>query len=490
MRAAFFKSGRENFFHPITGPWREVIVQLVVAMYDSFLGGGRRSAHYIDRTDLKDMAVNAIQDYPVVSAELDEMDRALSLKDEATKASEIVRRLQQYGWIETFEDPGTRREVYRFTRLGKNAAQWLAEQDSPALRMTQRNVRNTKHSLRAYHDNGDAYDLFMALDHSQRVTHDLADDVAEIHERRRAIIAESIHEIALLDYVQYMNGKFAPVTAIKLRADSVYRHEQEVREIVSAIKQLDREKLRQLEQGARVFRSEPSYEGSIVLKTLNEIEVNLSDAMNNKMHELAAAVSEYTDRTSFLALQASVIVSTGSASALNRTLDALGVLEGATQDAALAAMCERLSPFRVSLVDESVVRLRKGSPRPKIQTTHETRVPTRQQRLSAFVQKAEERAFSISVKDMREWLETTLERAIRSEILLSEIEVNTYDDLLLLTHAVEAAANPEFGAQKLTVASLEGLRRSNAYVEFDEMAIQPRPEQPGASVHRKGDKRG
>jgi len=490
VRAAFFKTGRENFFHPITGPWREVIVQLVIVIYDSFLGGGRRSAHYIDRADLKDMAVDAIQDYPVVSAEFDEVDRALSLKDEATKASEIVRRLQQFGWIETFEDPGTRREVYRFTRLGKNAAQWLTEQDSPALRMTQRNVRNTKHSLRAYKDNGDAYDLFMAFDHSQRITHDLADDVAEIHERRRAIIAESIHEIALLDYVQYMNGKFAPVTAVKLRADSVYRHEQEVREIVSAIKQLDREKLNQLEQGARVFRSESGYEGSIVLKTLNEIEANLSDAMDNKMHELAAAVSEYTDRTSFLALQASVIASTGSASALNRTLDAVGALEGEAQDAALGAMTARLSPFRIALVDESIVRLRKGSPRAKIQTVQEVRLPTRQERLSAFVQKAEERAFSISVKDIRERLESAVHASLRSEVLLSEIEVNTYDDLLLLTHAVEAAANPEFGAQKLTVAPLDGVRRSNAYVEFDEMAIQPRSAKPSATTHRKGDKRG
>src|SRR5258707_979802 len=98
MRAAFFKTGRENFFHPITGPWREVVVQIVIGMYDSFLGGTRRTAHYIDRTDLKDIAVAAIQDYPVVPGDLDEVERALSLKDENAKASEIIRRLQQYGW--------------------------------------------------------------------------------------------------------------------------------------------------------------------------------------------------------------------------------------------------------------------------------------------------------------------------------------------------------------------------------------------------------
>ena len=152
-------------------------------MYDSFLGGGRRGSHFVDRNDLKDIAINAIEDFPVLVRTEEDADPVLgSLKDEAAKANEIIRRLRDYNWIETFEDPGTHREVYRFTRIGKNAAQWLADQDSSALRMTQRNVRNTKHSLQAYLREGDAYDLYMALDHSRRITHDLADDIAEIHE--------------------------------------------------------------------------------------------------------------------------------------------------------------------------------------------------------------------------------------------------------------------------------------------------------------------
>lgn len=36
----------------------------------------------------------------------------MSLKDEMGKVNEIIRRLQTFGWIETFEDPGSRRELY------------------------------------------------------------------------------------------------------------------------------------------------------------------------------------------------------------------------------------------------------------------------------------------------------------------------------------------------------------------------------------------
>lgn len=481
MRSTFFKPGREDFFRPVTGPWREVVVQVVIAMYDAFLGSSSRSTHAIERSHLKDMAVEAIQDYPIIAAEMTEDDRSLSLKDENAKANEVIRRLRDHGWIEPFEDPSTRREVFRFTRPGKNAAQWLLEQDSPALRMTQRNVRNTKNSLAAYRDNGDAYDLFMALDHSRRITLDLADDVAEIHEKRRAIVAESVHEIALLTYVQYMSGKFAPVTAVKMRADNVYRHEEEIRKLISEIKQRAEEM--DLERGARVFRPQPEYVGSIVLQTLDEILSNLRDAMDTKMRELADAVSEYTDRTSFLALQASVIASAGSASAFNRIVEVVSALSSKKQDAVLGAMAMRLEPYRLALLDESIVRLRKGSPRARVSAVQDIREPTRQERLEAYLRLAEDKAFAIPVKRVRERLESIIEKTGRDEVLLSEIEVETYDDLLLLTHAMEAAASPEFGSRRL-IAEAVGTRRKNRAVSFDDYAIRIAPD--SATGRRKG----
>ena len=98
-------------------------------------------------------------------------------------------------------------------------------------------------------------------------------------------------------------------------------------------------------------------------------------------------------------------------------------------------------------------------------------MPTRAERLATYLQEEEDKAFTISVKDIRESLDARLASSIRGELLLSEIEVKTYDDFLELSHSLEAAANPEFGKQPLIVQAL-GVRRSNPYVQFDEFAVR------------------
>jgi hypothetical protein len=473
MKSPFFKTGRENFFQPLTGAWREVVAQTVVAMYDSVLGANRRGTHCVDRSDLRDIAVNALQDFPVMANEADDDPVLASLNDETKKANEIIRRLRQFGWIETFQDPGSHREVYRFTRVGKNAAQWMADQDSSALRMTQRNVRNTKYSLQAYERDGDAYDLFMALDHSRRITHDLADDIAEIYERRRAIVAEAIHEIALIDYVDYMESKFAPVTAVKLRADSVYRHQREISEVVRRIKEKPPEVTKKLEIDARVFRNQKVADGSVVLMTLDEIAMNLRDAMDTKMNELAAAVSEYTDRTTFLALQASVIASVSSQSALNRTLDAVQSLEGERQDQLLELIYARLVPFTVELIDESIARVRRTGARIPASAVQQQRKPTMEERREAHVRNALDSAFGVSVLQIRDKLDKHLTASPRGEVLLSELPVENYEELLTVSHALEAAAHQRDGGEEsaINVKHLR-VRRSNGYLEFDDFALR------------------
>lgn len=451
-----------------------VVGDALARLYEAFFGQNAAFSHCISRDDLRALIGDSIQDVGPAEEEGDEEDRRLvSSKDENFKANEIIRRLRTFGWIEIFEDPGTHREVYRFTRAGQLFAQELAEYNSPALRMTQRNVRNTKNSLHAYLEKGDAYELFIALDHSKNVVADLAHDIVDIHERRRQIISEAAHERAIDDFVAYMKGKFAPITSVKMRADSIYQHEREIRDLISKIKDQPPERLRALEAGARVFRATSTHEGSIVLQTLEQIIGNLTDAMRNKMAELSAAVSAYTDRTSFLALQASIVSGMSGLQSLSRALDAAASLEGEAQNEVLARLFARCVPFRIQLLDESAVKIRRGGARAIIETVHEEREPTREERLEAFIQEAESAAFAVSVKAIRAKLETWLTalNGSRTELLLSQIDVSSYDDLLMLTHAVESAYDPESGDLELACTPL-GIRRSNAYLEFNDVAIR------------------
>ncbi len=480
MPNSFFQPGRTDFFRPLTGPWRAVVSDVLVRLYEGFFGQQASLSHCIERDELRALVSQSVQEAPVIKD--DQFigdDLAMSLKDEQGKVNEIIRRLQTFGWIETFEDPGTRRELYRFTRAGQKFSELMAEYDSPLLRMTQRNVRNTRNSLKAYLENGDPYDLFMALDHSRRVVRDLAEDIAEIHEKRRQVIAEAAHEVAVTDYVAYMKEKFEPITSVKLRADSVYRHERDISGLCDEIRGVDFERLKVMERAARAFRPADPNEPAVINPILYEILGNIRDAMQSKMSELSAAVSAYTDRTSFLALQASIVAGTSGLEALGRAADAVARLPVDAQDQVLSALCDRVAPFRVQLLDQSCVRLRKGQVRAGVEETQTLRKPTREERLDAFLQQAESNAFSASSKDIRVRLESRIKEldAGRAYFLLSEVDIQSYDDLLFVTNAVESAHDKDSGELQFVCKQL-GIRKNNGYVEFDDIEIRVSGKKP------------
>ena len=129
----FFEKDRSDFFRPLTGPWRAVTLDLTCRIYETFFGVGTSSSHFIERDELRGLARTSIQLVPVMSDEA-EQDDDLSGEDEAAKANQLIRRLHKYCWIEVFDDPGTNRDVYRFTRAGKLFAQQIIEYNLPPSR--------------------------------------------------------------------------------------------------------------------------------------------------------------------------------------------------------------------------------------------------------------------------------------------------------------------------------------------------------------------
>jgi hypothetical protein len=468
----FFEKDRSDFFRPLTGPWRAVTLDLVCRIYETFFGVGTSSSHFIERDDLRGLARTSIQLVPVMSDEAGPQDD-LTGEDEAAKANQLIRRLHKYGWIEVFDDPGTNRDVYRFTRAGKLFAQQIIEYNLPPSRMTQRNVRNTKNALAAYLSAGDPYDLFMALEHSRKVIHDLADDIAEIHERSRQIIARAAKEAALDSFLQYMRERFEPIISIKMRADHVYRHRDEIAEIIEKIKHIPVERRLEMDRAALLLRPASERSTSPQLDTMEEILYNLDTAMRGKMSELAAAVSAYTDRTTFLSLQASISASRAGQDSLNRATDMLFDLPADAQDRVLLHFADSISPFRIALVDESTVRVRKPVVRIDPQPSRDPYVQTRDDLLRATIARARNDAFSLSIHDLRDRLEgkfAELDEG-REQFLLSEIEIAGYDDLLFLTHAIESACDTKSGNLIFSCSRLD-VRKSNQYIEFDDIVVK------------------
>lgn len=467
----FFERDRADFFRPLTGPWRAVMLDLIVRVYESFFGVGTSSSHFIDREELRGLARTSIQLVPAMDDA--GQDEDMSGDDESAKANLMIRRLQKYGWIEVFDDPGTNRDVYRFTRAGKLFAQQIIEYNSPSSRLSQRNVRNTKHALAAYLEGGDPYDLFMAIEHSRNVVHDLANDIAEVHERSRQIFAGAANEAALDGFLQYMADQFIPITSIKMRADSVYRHRDDIVAIIDKIKALPIERRLEMDQDAIRMQPANARGTSPQLDGMATIVNNLDMATRGKLAELTAAVSSYTDRTTFLSLQSSISASRAGQQSLNQATAELFDLAPDLQNRVLARFAEGIAPFRIALVDESVVRLRKSHVRIDPQPSRDPYVQTREDLLNAAISRARNDAFSLSIHDLRNRLEdkfTELDEG-REQFLLSEIEIKGYDDLLFLTHAIESACDRKSGVLSFTCSRL-GVRKSNEYVEFDDISVK------------------
>lgn len=448
------------------------MLDLIVRVYESFFGIGTSSSHFIERDELRGLARTSIQLVPIMSDDAGQ-DDDMSGEDEVFKANQLIRRLQKYGWMEIFDDPGTNRDVYRFTRAGKLFAQQIIEYNSPTSRMSQRNVRNTKNALAAYLSAGDPYDLFIAAEHSRNVVHDLANDIAEIHERSRQIFAGAAKEAALDGFLQYMDDQFIPITSIKMRADHVHRHRDDIADIIQKIRALPVERLLAMDRAAILLQPASARGTSPLIDSMERILYNLDVPTRGKLAELTAAVSSYTDRTTFLSLQASISASRAGQDALNRATTQLFKLPPDVQDRVLARFAEGIAPFRIALVDESVVRLRKPMVRIDPQPSRDPYVQTREDRLNAAIARARNDAFSLSIHGLRSRLEDKFSELDegREQFLLSEIEINGYDDLLFLTHAIESACDQKNGSLIFTCSRL-GVREANEYVEFDDIVVK------------------
>ncbi|MGE5465650.1 MAG: Wadjet anti-phage system protein JetA family protein [Methanocella sp.] len=473
-----FADGRQNFFRPLNGPWRAVHESAMVRLYDAFFGPRADLSHAVDREKLKSIFLDAVQVAPYLGSDgEEEEDRLLRSKDEAAKVSEMIRRARHFGWIESSPDPVTQREMFRFTQVGKAFAQTLAEFDKPQLRMRQRNVRNTYNNLAQYERDGDPYDLFTAAEHAQRIVHDLADDEAEIREMRQKAVLSAAHDAVTQGYIDYMTKRFMPDHAIRMRVDNANRFASGIRRLIGAVWSKPSDEIDALERAARAARPDLQTEGPLLKTLFNEILTHLDDAMQRKMPRLIEAIGEYGDRVSFIAIQASIVNAMSTQHTIGQFTSALKQLPQESQDEVLLSICEAVGSTRLGLIDESIVRLYKGGDRASPSAVQEQYEETPEERRHAYIRRAIDIDFGVALTDFRGALRAKTSEAAkhgRPEIRLSDLPVEHYQDILLVTHAAEAAAtgNPRPGDEGHFDIETTGRRVQNGPLELEDLLIK------------------
>lgn len=438
----FYEAERQNFFRPLNGKRRELVVACLRSLYERLHGSGADYAHNLTREDLRDILLPVVQTMAnEVSAEVESADDELAIieADNVLELSSAVfRSLLKDGWLEMFGDRAGLVTAYRFSRAGKLFAEALWVLDRPRSRSRQRNVRSCRNSLEATLRNSDAYDLVDAYDYAEKVISDLSEGVDYFQELVRHLMVEASQTPwdEFMDFLDRFEKEFKK----QLTADSIERHRQAIRETINKLRDIPEEKLKilnnQLGDVARWAIQERSGDSTYDW-LLDRIEEMVEAACTTKQPELIKAMNTYMRQATNIVQQAMMLRGGQTRHSYSRAISRVAKLEGEQQTQFLNQIGEMLAGSEIRLLDPANFKLRTASLRRKALTVTAQPKVSRDARLAAALQRAEAGGFALSNEEVFSALHQEIKLRGRP-FLLSSLPINTAGDVLKAMQAVEA----------------------------------------------------
>lgn len=475
----FLVGDTASFFRPLTGKWRTVIGRCIQALHARLYDSRHQGQQPLSREELRDMFVMTMRETPHSASDIDQTAMEdledLDASDEYTLASSIIRCLVKTGWIEVDEDKAKMLQIYRFSRFGRIFADSLIEIDQPPLKTRQRNMRKTMHFLEAYLRDLEPYDLIDALNHAEHVVRDLADDIAELNERRQRLIREAISRPAIEDFLDYIQTKFVPDLSIRISADSAEKYREKIGDIANQIRLLPmarlvpaQEQLRRALQGQLELDSPQP----ILFAVLDRIERTVQNACNAKLPEIRAALQAYVIRSSLMIRQASSLLGGYGLHQLRQFLDKTARLSDVDKERCLEDIGMRMVLSEVRRTDPADMKPVSDRRPDFVSLFVDEQPPTREERLRAAIAQAESHAFSINLSELKKRLTPLLDEA--GVLRLSNLSVTNADDMLAAVFALNALASIGQGKTKIHVKETGG-SVVNRFFEIDDFEFLPRP---------------
>jgi hypothetical protein len=437
----FFETERLNFFRPLSGKHREVLVACVRALYERLHGPSADYAQNLSRDGLRDLLLPVVRETRRLPAPDDTPDTDAPLipdhADDLQGAAAVVRALQRDGWLETFPDRAGLVTAYRLTRAGKLFAEAFWSVDRRSSRTRQRNVRSCRNALDAALRNLDAHDLVDAWDYAEKVISDLSEGVDYFQELVRRLMLEAA-QTPWDGFMEFLD-RFEKEFKKQLTADSIERHRQAIRELIVRLHALEAAKRDALEARLNDIARWAVQEragGSTLDWMLFRIEDMVEAACNSRHPELIKAMSVYMQRAASIVQQA-LLLNGGHgrrawSTAIGRVAEA-----GAGQDALLERLGLAMASAEVRLLDPAAFRLRSQSQRRRALTvTAQPRV-SRDARLAAAMQRAEADAFALPNEEVLRRIRIRLQAA-KEPLRLSHLPAASAADLLANMQLVEA----------------------------------------------------
>ncbi len=478
----FFSRVKQDIFRPFTGRHRGIAFEVTVELYDRILGASADYDLVLNRERLTDIAATAVarnRDLIVQAPQardpnLPDEDKDLDESvDERDYARKLISRLTHYGIIESYSDATHLTVLWRFTTEGKRIAKMLAETRRRTSSGRQRSIRACRTALESFlRDKNHEY-LVDAFEYSTSIFEDVCQVADLFHEHQRQLLMRSYNgsKDAIEDYFQGVDD-FQRRGERYLTSDNIHNHATEIVRLTHEIETMHPDDLQSIDKKIALDNpgiEEDAHGAAPHLFIVERIRDIVRSTRRTKHEELTQAVGQFTSRFTGLIMRIIRLQSAGR----NPFLDIAALFRSLSEDGRLTLTREilrRVLPIRIDLIDPNKVLLAERTARRETPVEVHSAVPTRDERLQAFIGSALEEAFAVSSKDVVKHLEDLIKK--QGTVDLLDMPVNDARALLVALCAVESVRADSESARLDVTRQNE--RRGNGVFEANDYRFSQR----------------
>lgn len=469
----FFKDERAHFFRPLTGKYREQIVECVRLLHERLYSSHADYGESLKRDQVLDVFVEALERAPMLEGD----DEGGRFRNNHEQAGWVLNQLVEHGWLKRDKDEASFQSTYPFSRTGRLFTQALVEVDGRSVRTRHRNTRNTLNALSAFLERGEVYDLMDAYEHSERIIADFTDLIAELEDRKRQLVqeveAQQLVQQASDQFFEFMEKRFQPDVAVRMSADSVERHRDRIQETLERIRRKPRDWKAHAERELR--RQAPDLvvdsDTSVLWQMLDSIETRLRNAAEIMLPALRRSLQGFTRRADIIIRQLSYLHHQKHNDIVGVCRELAALDDSGFRDRVTEAG-GAIAGVRLALVDPGQVRLREQRMHPTVSNRlPETEAPDARTRRDLAVQQLLDKAFTINGNALRDYLRQALgaSRAIDNR----DLPVNDARDLLALSHVIELGSADQAAAGfRLRVEPTKPITDDHYFVRRDGFRLE------------------
>lgn len=498
----FFSDQRLHFFRPLVGKYREHICQCLGLLYQRQYGSSADYGHALTREQLIEIIDESLIQIGDLSLANDADASALDdpneqseerFKSTREQASWILKQLIDYGWIERQVDPATLLSTFPFSRMGRVFAQALLEADSTTIRTRHRNTRNTLNALDAFATRSEVYDLLDAFDYSERIVTDFTDVIAELEEKKRALVQEmesqELVQQAAEQFFDFMEKRFQPDIQVRLSADSVEKHRDDINKRLRSIRRKSKDFKADAERELR--RTVPGLceeHQSYLMFILDTIERRMHNAADVMLPALRRALHGFTKRADIIIRQLSYL-NTQQDSDLVEVCRELADLSPEEYQARMQAAADTVATLNVRLIDPQHIKLSERKIKDVVddQLTHQE-APDQDTQRELLIQQMLDQAFMLNSQGIRDYVIKTLRDG--EKLSTRELMIDDAPSLLAAAHAIEVGTVNNLSSElrfKVEPTHRQ-VENTEYYHAFDEHTIELIDRLPNADTEQKNDK--